>query len=109
MEYFDRFCKYLSGLTTINETYISLILSTEEFAVIPIRLIFPSEFLITSRVCVPIEPVAPKIEIFFINTSYNVPSYIISFAIKQYIGPINNPIIPNTSAPIYIESITTSG
>ena len=28
MEYFDRFCKYLSGLTTINETYISLILST---------------------------------------------------------------------------------
>ena len=29
MEYFDRFCKYLSGLTTINETYISLILSTK--------------------------------------------------------------------------------
>ncbi len=28
MEYFDRFCKYLSELTTINETYISLILST---------------------------------------------------------------------------------
>ncbi len=28
MEYFDRFCKYLSGLTTINETYISLVLST---------------------------------------------------------------------------------
>lgn len=28
MEYFDRFCKYLSRLTTINETYISLILST---------------------------------------------------------------------------------
>lgn len=28
MECFDRFCKYLSGLTTINETYISLILST---------------------------------------------------------------------------------
>lgn len=28
MEYLDRFCKYLSGLTTINETYISLILST---------------------------------------------------------------------------------
>ena len=28
MEFFDRFCKYLSDLTTINETYISLILST---------------------------------------------------------------------------------
>lgn len=28
MEYFDRFCKYLSNLTTINETYISLTLST---------------------------------------------------------------------------------
>ncbi len=28
MEYFDRFCKYLSKLTTINEIYISLILST---------------------------------------------------------------------------------
>ena len=28
MEFFDRFCKYLSHLTTINETYISLILST---------------------------------------------------------------------------------
>ena len=28
MEYFDRFCKYLSGLTTKNETYISLILTT---------------------------------------------------------------------------------
>ena len=24
-------------------------------------------------------------------------------------GPISNPIIPNTSAPIYIESITTNG
>ena len=28
MEFFDRFCRYLSDLTTINETYISLILST---------------------------------------------------------------------------------
>ena len=28
MEFFDRFCKYLSDLTTINQTYISLILST---------------------------------------------------------------------------------
>lgn len=28
MEFFDSFCKYLSDLTTINETYISLILST---------------------------------------------------------------------------------
>lgn len=28
MEYFDRFCKYLSELTTIDDTYISLILST---------------------------------------------------------------------------------
>ena len=28
MEFFDRFCEYLSDLTTINETYISLILST---------------------------------------------------------------------------------
>lgn len=28
MEFFDRFCKYLSDLTTINKTYISLILST---------------------------------------------------------------------------------
>ena len=88
---------------------ISLILSTEEFAVIPIRLILSFEFLITSKVCVPIEPVAPKIEILFIYTSYNVPSYIKSFAIKQYIGPINIPIIPNISAPIYIDNITTNG
>ena len=43
---------------------------TEEFAVIPIRFILFVEFLITSSVCVPIEPVAPKIEMFFIFTSY---------------------------------------
>ena len=28
MEYFDNFCKYLSELTTIDKTYISLVLST---------------------------------------------------------------------------------
>lgn len=28
MEFFDKFCQYLSDLTTINKTYISLILST---------------------------------------------------------------------------------
>ena len=88
----------------LNSLIISLILSTEELAVIPIRLIVPSEFLITSKVCVPMEPVAPKI-----YTSYNVPSYIKSFAIKQYIGPMNIPIIPKTSAPIYIDNITTNG
>ena len=93
----------------LNSLIISLILSTEELAVIPIRLIVPSEFLITSKVYVPMEPVAPKIEILFIYTSYNVPSYIKSFAIKQYIGPMNIPIIPKTSAPIYIDNITTNG
>ena len=53
---------------------MSIIFFTDELALTATKLIAPSDFLITSKVCVPIEPVAPKIDIFFILASY-VPNH----------------------------------
>ena len=53
-----------------NSSIISIILFTDEFALTATKFIVPDDFLITSNVCVPIEPVAPKIDIFFIFASY---------------------------------------